>query len=38
MNQSIVTEALWRVTRWGLRDIVKRKRVVVTNITSQDSV
>ena len=38
MSQSIVTEALWRVTRWGLRDIVKRKRVVVTNITSQDSV
>ncbi len=37
MNQSIVTEALWRVTRWGLRDIVKRKRVVVTNITGDEN-
>lgn len=32
MSGSIVREALWNVTRWGLRDLVLRRRRAVTTI------
>ena len=32
MSGAIVREALWQVTKWGLRDIVRGRRSGVTQI------
>lgn len=37
MSGSIVKEALWNVTRWGLRDLILRRRRAVTTILSSGS-
>jgi hypothetical protein len=31
MKSSIVKEALWLVTKWGLRDMLTRRRLQVTD-------
>jgi len=35
MKSSIVKEALWLVTKWGLRDMLTRRRLQVTNFRDQ---
>jgi hypothetical protein len=35
MKSSIVKEALWLVTKWGLRDIFTRRRLQVTDFRDQ---
>jgi dolichol-phosphate mannosyltransferase len=35
MKSSIVKEALWLVTKWGLRDMMTRRRIQVTDFRNQ---
>jgi dolichol-phosphate mannosyltransferase len=35
MKSSIVKEALWLVTKWGLRDMLTRRRIQVTDFRNQ---